>query len=64
MEQQSKTERQIRNQLRKAMDAHIRTGASEDSPAWRKIMQLDAQLRDIKAARRNDPTTSPTEATK
>ncbi len=44
----TKTEAQIRTQLRKAMDAHIQAGAGTGSASWRKVMDLDAQLRALR----------------
>lgn len=41
-------EQRIRKQLRRALDAHITSGASKDSASWRKVMDLDAQLKAVR----------------
>jgi hypothetical protein len=44
----SKAERATRNQLRAAMDDHLRTGGTYESWTWRRIIELDAKLQAIR----------------
>jgi hypothetical protein len=46
----SSTEQQVKAQLRRAMDAHIASGAGKDSATWRKVLELDARLQAIRQA--------------
>ena len=41
-------EAKVRAQLRKALDRHIQSGASQDSESWRKVQALDSRLRALR----------------